>query len=296
MAEPILIIISAIISIIAVFLIVIYCINRKFRSYPYYFNIIFISVIAIDNIIRLIPEGKGDDNTETGNETSLCKFQAFTLTMFDKLMVTLMTVYSVFAYLENFQNFFYKPNEKIIFFISTSFSFILSLLLTLIFYFQGISDRSEYCYVETKKTLKKILDSIITSILFIISLFCLISLLINIKQLKQERENDPENEHGKEQADFYLIRFIFYLIFNILTFGYVLILINKIIVIKDGFIKDLIYILLSLCDEIFFSLKIELIKEVKKMVTCDKGEEESETKGLLSSENMNEEGDIDVQG
>ena len=296
MAEPVLITISIIISIIALFLIIIYCINRKFRSYPYYFNIIFISVIAIDNLIRLIPEGKGDKNLITGNETTLCKIQAFTLTLFDKIMLTLMTVYSAFAYLENFQNFFYKPNEKIIFIVSTLFSLILSSLLTLIFFFKGISDGSQYCYVDTRNTLKKIVDTIITSILLIISLFCLISILINIKQLKQERENDPENEHGKEEVDFYLIRFIGALILNILTFGFVIVLINKIIVIDKDFIKDLIYMLLSLFNEIFFTIKIELIKELKKILTCNKGEEEVETRGLLSSENMNEEGDIDVQG
>ena len=290
MANPVLIAISILISIIAVFLIIIYLINRKFRSYPYYFNIIFILVIAVDNIIRLIP-GEIDSKQK---ETIGCKIQAFTLTLFDKLMLILMTIYSIFAYLENFQNFFYKPNEKIIFIISTSGSFVLSLILAFLFFFQGI-DKSEYCYV-TGNSLKKIVDSSITGLLLLISLFCLISLLINIKQIKQERENDPENEQGKEQVDFYLVRFIGALIMNLLTFGYVIILINNLIKFKKDFIKDLIYMLLSLSVELFYTIKIELINQVKKMVTCNKGEEESETKGLLSSENMNEEGDIDVQG
>ena len=290
MANPVLIAISILISIIAVFLIIIYLINRKFRSYPYYFNIIFILVIAVDNIIRLIP-GEIDSKQK---ETIGCKIQAFTLTLFDKLMLILMTIYSIFAYLENFQNFFYKPNEKIIFIISTSGSFVLSLILAFIFFFQGI-EKSEYCYVESN-TLKNIVDSSITGLLLLISLFCLISLLINIKQIKQERENDPENEQGKEQVDFYLVRFIGALIMNLLTFGYVIILINNLIKFKKDFIKDLIYMLLSLSVELFYTIKIELINQVKKMVTCNKGEEESETKGLLSSENMNEEGDIDVQG
>jgi hypothetical protein len=290
MANPVLIAISILISIIAVFLIIIYLINRKFRSYPYYFNIIFILVIAVDNIIRLIP-GEIDSKQK---ETIGCKIQAFTLTLFDKLMLILMTIYSIFAYLENFQNFFYKPNEKIIFIISTSGSFVLSLILAFIFFFQGI-EKSEYCYVESN-TLKNIVDSSITGLLLLISLFCLISLLINIKQIKQERENDPENEQGKEQVDFYLVRFIGALIMNLLTFGYVIILINNLITFNKDFIKDLIYMLLSLSVELFYTIKIELINQVKKMVTCNKGEEESETKGLLSSENMNEEGDIDVQG
>ena len=290
MANPVLIAISILISIIAVFLIIIYLINRKFRSYPYYFNIIFILVIAVDNIIRLIP-GEIDSKQK---ETIGCKIQAFTLTLFDKLMLILMTIYSIFAYLENFQNFFYKPNEKIIFIISTSGSFVLSLILAFLFFFQGI-DKSEYCYV-TGNSLKKIVDSSITGLLLLISLFCLISLLINIKQIKQERENDPENEQGKEQVDFYLVRFIGALIMNLLTFGYVIILINNLITFNKDFIKDLIYMLLSLSVELFYTIKIELINQVKKMVTCNKGEEESETKGLLSSENMNEEGDIDVQG
>ena len=290
MANPVLIAISILISIIAVFLIIIYLINRKFRSYPYYFNIIFILVIAVDNIIRLIP-GEIDSKQK---ETIGCKIQAFTLTLFDKLMLILMTIYSIFAYLENFQNFFYKPNEKIIFIISTSGSFLLSLILAFIFFFQGI-EKSEYCYVESN-TLKNIVDSSITGLLLLISLFCLISLLINIKQIKQERENDPENEQGKEQVDFYLVRFIGALIMNLLTFGYVIILINNLIKFDKDFIKDLIYMLLSLSVELFYTIKIELINQIKKMVTCNKGEEESETKGLLSSENMNEEGDIDVQG
>ena len=109
MANPVLIAISILISIIAVFLIIIYLINRKFRSYPYYFNIIFILVIAVDNIIRLIP-GEIDSKQK---ETIGCKIQAFTLTLFDKLMLILMTIYSIFAYLENFQNFFYKSNKKL---------------------------------------------------------------------------------------------------------------------------------------------------------------------------------------
>lgn len=290
MANAVLISISILISIIAVFLIIIYLINRKFRSYPYYFNILFIVTIAIDNIIRLIPE----DNIKKDDETIGCKIQAFTLTLFDKLMLNLIAVYSIFAYLENFQNFFYKPNEKIIFIISTVSSFILSLILALIFFFPGIS-KGQYCYVSNS-TLKKIVDTIITSILLIISLFCLISLLINIKQIKQESENVPENEHGKRQVDFYLIRFIGAIILNLLIFGYVITLINNLIDFKKDFIKDLIYMLLSLLVELFFTIKIELINEVKKMLTCNKGEDENETKGLLSSENMNEEGDIDVQG
>ena len=287
MAHPVLITISALISIVALFLIIIYLINRKFRSYPYYFNIIFILVIAIDNIIRLI---------HTEDKSGLCKFQAFTLTLFDKLMLILMTIYSIFAYLENFQNFFYKPNEKIIFIVSTAGSLIISLIFTIIFFFIGTSDEGEFCYVDNKSNIKRILDTIITSILLILSLFCLINLLINIKQINQERENEPENEHGKAQVDFYLLRFIGAIIINLLTFGFVIIVLINRLVIFGGFVKDLIYILLSLAVELFFTIKIELINEVKKMVACNKGEDEKETKGLLSSENMNEEGDINDQG
>lgn len=294
MQHPVLIIISVIISIFAIFLIIIYSVKRNFRSFPCYFNILFTLIIAVDNLIRLMPGGKGNGIGDEKPKEIECHIQAIALTLFDKLMLCFMTVYSIIAYIGSFQMFFYKSYEKLIFIVLTIISFIISLVCTFIFYFNGISNRSQFCYVETKNNIKKIVDSIITSILLIISLFCITKLLIKIYLLKKEKENDTDNEHTNEKGmNFHFLRFMISFFINLFTFGYVIILINKIFD-METFVKDLIYILLSLFAELFFTINNELIKEVKKILTCRTTRENDESednnqRNTEISENLNEE-------
>ena len=288
-AHPALFIVNAIISIAAILLIIIYSTNKKFRSYPCYFNIIFTLTITLDSLIRLIPGGQGTGEDNKADITILCKIQAFTLTMFDKMMLTLMTSYSLIAYLGSYKLQFYKKNEKIIFIILTVVSTIFSLITTIIFYLQAISNRSQYCYVETKNSVKKRVDTIVTAGLFGISLFCIISVLINIYCLKLERENDTAE--ARKAINFHFIRFILDFIISSMTFIYVILLINKFIP-YETFVKDLIYVLLSLIVELFFTINIELIREVGKILHCqnDIEEEDSQQEGNLNiSETQNEE-------
>ena len=273
-AHPALLSVNIIISIVAILLIIIYSTIKKFRSFPCYFNIIFTLTITIDNIVRLIPGGRGDGIDVEGEKAVSCKIQAFTLTMFDKLMLTLMTSYSIIAYLGSYQLNFYKRKEKLIFIILTLISIIIALITTIIFYLQGISDRSEYCYVETKSIVKQRVDTIVTSCLLAISLFCLIKVLINIYHLKKERENVPNEARNAINSHF--CRFIVDIIISSLTFTYVILLINKLIPYKH-FFKDLMYVLLSLIVELFFTINIELIREVRRILSCKKDEKKEET-------------------
>ena len=295
MAHPVLIAISIIITVFAFLLLIIYLLNKKFRSYPCYFNIIFTLSITLDNLIRLITGGKGNGDESDTNYTTICQIQAFTLTLFDKVMLCLMTSYSIIAYIGSYHLYFYKTHEKKIFIVLTIVSFLISLITTILFYINGISNRSQYCYVETKSQFKKILDTIVTSILLIISLFCIIKLLIKIKQLKQEKEYETETGDGNEDSvksiTRHLIRFILNLILTLNIFMYVICLINKIIDFEH-FFKDLVYILLSLFAELFFTINMELIKEVLRIITCKKIEEDDEDQREQTSQlsdNYNEE-------
>ena len=204
-------------------------------------------------------------------------------------MLTFMTVYSIIAYLGSFQMYFYKSHEKIIFIILTIISLFISLGSTLVFYFiGGISNRSQFCYVETKDNFKKIVDSAITGILLLISLFCIIKLLIKIYELKKERQNDPENDRTNEEViKFHFLRFTASFFINLFTFGYVIALINKVFN-METFIKDLIYILLCLIKN-----KNKIKKKKKKMITCSNDEEEIDEndaqRNTEISENLNEE-------
>lgn len=271
MPNVVLIIISIIIAVEAILLTIIYLLNKKFRSYPCYFNIIFSITVTLDNLLRLIPAGRGDGVDIKGEKSIACQIQAFTLTFFDKLMLALMTTYSVISFLGSYQMHFYRANEKLIFIVLTLISIIISAASTTLFYLRKISDRSEFCYVETKDLVKQIVDTIITSILFIISLFCIIKLIIKIYQIKK----DEDNEDGRAALKRHFIRFIFDLIITSITFTYVILLINKKIPF-DNFFKDLIYILLSLIVELFFTINSELVKEVIRIVTCNPNDEESQ--------------------
>lgn len=269
MAEAILYVISVIITIIAICLIITYSINKKFRALPFYFNIIFTLSIAINNILRLIPAARGDgiNSKDEGKKESIqCKIQAFALTFLDKFMLVLMTSYSIIAFMGLFKKEFSKNHQNLTFIILIIISIIISLVCTIIFYLQAISDRSYFCYVETKNNVKQIVDTIVTSILLAINLICIVSMLIKIIILKIESK---DHQGIGNSVLYHLARFIFSFFINLITFVYVILLINKLMPF-DNFVKDLIYILLCLIVELFFTVNSELIREIKKIITCQK--------------------------
>ena len=289
MASVPLCIISGLITLITIFLIIIYSVNKKFRSYPFFFNIIITLSITLDNVIRLIPASKGD-NIGSKDKSALCKIQAFTLTFFDKLMLTFMTVFSVISYLGLFKQDFYKKNEKLLFIILPIISLIICTVCSIIFYMQDISNRSEYCYVETDNPVKKLVDSIVTGLLFIINLFCILRILSRIIVLRNENLNEG-------RADFYkhhLIRFSLGLFLNLITFIYVLLIINKLLQFLISYAKDLIYILISLAVELFFTINTELIRYIKKIFHCGNDINDNDNlvpndlSDTINDENLNE--------
>jgi len=268
MASLHLFIISGIISLITIFLIIIYSVNKHFRSYPFFFNIIITLSIAFDNIIRLIPiDDKGSEDISI-----LCQIQAFALTFFDKLMLTLMTVFLIISYLGIFKQDFYKKNEKLLFIILLIFSLIICTTCTIIFSFPKINNKSEFCYVETENIVKKWVDSIVTGLLFIISLFCIIKILSRIIVLRNENKvmgrEDSYNHH--------LVRFTIGLFIYLITFIYVLLIINKLLKFLDSYVRDLIYILIGLAVELFFTINTELIRYIKKIFSCEKDNDDND--------------------
>ena len=266
--NPVLYVICAIIVLFNAFLIFIY-IKSRFKSFPYYFNIFFCITISINNIIRLI---RRDPNEQM--ISGICKAQAVILTFFDKLILACVCSYSVINYLGTCKTEFYKNNEKIIYIILAIFSIIVSIISTIIFINEGYSHHSEYCYADTSNTVKKVADSIITGILFFISMLSLIILIVNIIQLKN-KFNPNESPEKISSIKFHIFRFCFDICINILLFVYILLIINKALPF-DSFVKDLIYILLCLIIEMFFTINSESIKETKRILTCQKVNNETE--------------------
>ena len=267
--NPFLYVICVLIVLFNIFLIIIYC-KSKFNSYPYYFNVFFCVTISLNNIIRLITS----ERNENEEPSSICKVQAIFLTFSDKLILTCVCSYSVINYLGMTKTEFYKRSEKIIFIVLGIFNILISIISTIIFANQGYSSHSEFCYVKTSDNVKKISDSIITGILFGISLLCLIILMINIIKLKNKIEQ--ESPERSSNIRYHICRFCFDIIINIILFVYILLIINKVFSSSSNndssasYVKDLVYILLCLIIEVFFTVNKEFFKESKRILTCKK--------------------------
>ena len=255
-------VICGLIVLFNIFLIFIY-IKSKFNSYPYYFNIFFCVTISLNNIIRLITSDRKHDE----EVSAICKVQAIFLTFSDKLILACVCSYSFINYLGMTRTEFYKNKEKVIFIVLAVISILISIISTIIFISQGYSTHSHFCYADTSNSVKKISDSIITGILFGVSLLCLIILMVNIIKLKNTLES--ESSGRSSNIGYHLCRFSFDIIINIALFIYIFLIINK--TLSWGSIaKDIIYIILCLIIEVFFTVNKEFIKETKRILTCQK--------------------------
>ena len=273
------IIFSIIIIIFTILLIIVYSKDKYFHGYknrtidemklyPCYFNIFFCIIVGLNNLARLIPETiTVDPSIEVNEANIMCQAQAFLVSLFDKLLVSLMTIYSIINYLSVFKSDFYRKYLKKIYIILILIGFCFSLILTIIYFLGGISFKDVLCYIHTRTSLKIISDSIYTGILFIINLFCLISIIINLFKLNKKYSQDGNDTQFQKSSNF-LKRFTLDLIINIIAFTYTLILINK--VFPKGSHKDLIYILICLIVELFFTVNQSLFQAFIRLITCNK--------------------------
>ena len=284
-------ILSALISLFTIFLIFIYIKSHILKSYPCYFNIYFCIVISLDNIIRLIPS---KDNEDPDNPSGICKTQAFILSLFDKLFLISITSYSIINYIIMINPNLYEKYTKRIYIILVFISICLALILTIIFYKPGISKSSledSVCYVKTGENLKKILDTIFTCILLLIDVFCIIRILIKISRIVKNCELN-NNQVNKNKMKSHFWRFLFDLFLNIITFGIVILIINKKLeFINKKYIKDAIYIIICFACELFFTINGESFKEIMRIITCNKVDKYKTRKNLVSSTEEEEEDD-----
>ena len=264
---------NALIILITTCLIIIYVKVKDLHSYPCYFNILLSAVISIDNIARLINPGKDSDSIG-------CKIQGFILALFDKLMLTTMTIYSIVAYLGIINLEFYKGNEKSIFIISTILSFLISLIIAILFILNGVVVYDDVCYVRsyTDKTVpnlkvnKEIIDVIVNSILLVVNFYCILRLLIYIIKIILESKKNNEERVLKEYF-FFFLKYLIIFILNNMTF------IMVILIIFDKFESEftsLFYIILSFFIILFYTVNMRVLHEGKNIICCKKERTKSE--------------------
>ena len=285
--SPAIIAICFIIVFYNLLLIFIYIKNKQ-KNYLKYFNIFFCISIFLNNIIRAI---RNDGTLEENN--FWCKFQAILLTISDKLIICLINNYSLIFYFGVLKTSFYTNNQKKICVVLVIISLLISIILAIIFVnIGGYGYLNEFCYVNTSDNLKITLDSIITGILFILSLFCLICTLLQLIKMKNRITNSKAN-YLAVNIKYHIIRFGLYIIANIVLFTFILLIINDKLP-WGSFLKDLIYILLYLIVEILYTLNKTILEEIKRLFTCKKNdifedskknEKEFEIKNIKEKEN-----------
>ena len=264
--DPALIVVSVLIAVAGILIMIIYGKSKIFHSYPYYFNIFFILTIMLNNLIRLLP-GREDENefkTSTG-----CYIQGIILAALDKLMLTQIASYSIIYYLGSFHSEVFERNKLLIFYLLSQIGFAISMILATVFSFKGMSVNSQYCYVRTRDNTKYIIDTTYTTLLWAISVFCTLRLLINLVKIKNEV---AVYNRKAESISYHTCRFSFNLVFIILMYLYVDLIINKKLTWMINWLKDFIYIFLSFVGEVFFTINSEVWKETKRILTCKQAE------------------------
>ena len=265
-AHPTLIVLSALITVAGILIMIIYAKSKIFHSYPYYFNIFYILTVMLNNLIRLLP-GREDENefkTSTG-----CYIQGIILAALDKLMLTQIASYSIIYYLGSFHSEVFERNKLLIFYLLSQIGFAISMILATVFSFKGMSVNSQYCYVRTRDNTKYIIDTTYTTLLWAISVFCTLRLLINLVKIKNEV---AVYNRKAESISYHTCRFSFNLVFIILMYLYVDLIINKQLGWMINWLKDFIYIFLSFVGEVFFTINSEVWKETKRILTCKQAE------------------------
>ena len=257
MANTFLYVLCIIIVVIIFFLIFMYSINKKEHSSFYFeFNCCFTSIMLIDNVLRCFPAARGDgidSKDEEKDVSSGCQAQAFLLTLCDKFTILFLVVFAIFSYEDKFHDKRFKENRTKLLIISIIIIFIISLVCTFVFFFtKDISDRSQFCYVETKSDIKKVLDSIVTGIFGLIDLIYTILIFIGNKSCNCDKS-------------------AIVLVINLIAYIYVIFLIIRILPF-DGPIKDIIYISLCLITNFFMVIDKEVFNYIKKVILCNKND------------------------
>ena len=264
--DPALIVVSVLIAVAGILIMIIYAKSKIFHSYPYYFNIFYILTVMLNNLIRLLP-GRKDENefkTSTG-----CYIQGIILAALDKLMLTQIASYSIIYYLGSFHSEVFERNKLLIFYLLSQIGFAISMILATVFSFKGMSVNSQYCYVRTRDNTKYIIDTTYTTLLWAISVFCTLRLLINLVKIKKEV---AVYNRKAESISYHTCRFSFNLVFIILMYLYVDLIINKKLTWMINWLKDFIYIFLSFVGEVFFTINSEVWIETKRILTCKQAE------------------------
>jgi len=258
-------VLNGVMILIGVYLAFLFIKSKALHTYSCYNIAIMSSTILLDNIIKIIPTENLDDSYQ--------KAQAFFLVLFDKMIVTILSMQVVVVYIGIIKTEIYEKHQKMIFFIGTFSCLLISLIITPIFVFvPGDLDKNEmYCYCKCDWTPKIVIDSVLNGALFGINFFCSIVVLIHYVKKRKEAESGAIEDLGYKQK---WIRFLVLFFINILMIVEQFLIIYKILK-KIGLNNDLVYLISCLIIDLCYSTNDIVVKETLRIICRKKNNDDS---------------------
>ena len=255
---------------------------KALHTYPCYNKLAINLILLTNNILRVIPLAMFDESIGSFLKNAQASLVIFT----DKFYLIILTNQIVIQYLGIMHTNFYFKKEKQIFIYGTILSAMIAIVLAGVFIREGYVYKKDklYYYGDNNKTYKKIIDTIYNGLLLFINVISLIIIIINSsirsKLAKSSGMGDTNYEHNFTQA---LIKFIV----NAITYIIAFLIIYRTISGYD--ITDFVYLVGCLIVEIAYCFNKAVIKEICKLFSCQKREEDKETGPLLKTNTFGEE-------
>ena len=283
-----LIILNALILIVVLYLFIMFIKSKAFNNFSCYYMIIFVFIILIDNILRIIPINQ--DNICNTSE----KVEGYFIVLFDKLILSNLSMQALISYLGILHTNFYISHEKCIFFVTLFSSIIIGVILSAIYCSKGFVSYGNYYYAEGTDT-KIIIDTIYNAIYLAINFYCTLVILIFLRRKVSQVEKGLLEDFNYKHK-FYRMLAMF--IINNLTFvesyliiydiiweeavDYIYLVTCLIIAINSGF-NDVIY---KETIKLFCRKKYEAKfgKQVKRVATASEGSDDDDDNDELKKE------------
>lgn len=248
---------NGVMILIGIYLAFLFIKSKALHTYSCYNIAIMSCTILLDNIIRIIP---------TKPLHYSCHYaQAFFLVLFDKMIVTILSMQIIVVYIGIIKTEIYEKYQKIIFILGILSCVLISAILTPIFVFgPGKIKYNEemYYYCDTDWDPKRPIEAVLNGTLLAINFFCSIVVLIHYVKKKKEAESGAIEDLGYKQK---CIRFL------ILFFINILMIVEQFLIVYKVFSKtiintDLLYLISCLVIDLCYSINDIVVKETLRII------------------------------
>ena len=252
---------------IGIYLAFLFIKSKALHIYSCYNIIIMSCTILLDNIIKIIP---------TYSLPNFCHYlQAFFLVLFDKMILSILSMQIIVIYLGIIKTEIYEKNQKTIFIFGTLLCLVISGILTSLCVFipKEIKDNSMYYYCDTYWNGKLYIDSFFNGVLLGINFFCSVVVLFHFIKMKKAAESGAIEDLGYKQK---LIRFLVLFVINILMNVEQFLIIYK----KLPGNTDIVYLCSCLIIDICYSANHIVVQETLRIICRKKKFDRSASSSL----------------